>query len=131
MGDGTPSVTLGGSNNDYVKQGEITTYHVASQITGYENLWSLPFKGVAFGDPIITADDPGESVVFDTQISGYQLSSTLFDWYKDLILIDYNKHATIEWSEDDYALCNCPCADLYELIPPLSIGMGNYSYTLP
>ena len=71
MTDGTPSVTLGGSNIDYVKQNEMTTNHIASQIIGYESLWSLPFKAVFFGDPLITADDPDESVVFDTQISGY------------------------------------------------------------
>ena len=53
--EGTPSVTLGGSNIDYVKPDGITTNHVASQITGNETLWSIQYKGLAFGVPYISS----------------------------------------------------------------------------
>ena len=53
--EGTPSVTLGGSNIDYVKPDGITTNHVASQINGNETLWSIQYKGLAFGVPYISS----------------------------------------------------------------------------
>ena len=129
VNEGTPSVTLGGSNIDYVKPGEMTTNHVTSQITGNETLWSIQYKGLAFGNPYITADNPNEYAVFDTQVNGFQVSEGIFDWFKYIIQTDYSD--VIIWSDFEYAYCDCSCDNIADIIPQLSIGIGNYTYNMP
>ena len=38
----------------------------------------------------------------------------------------------IVWSdEDNYAWCNCQCSNIADLMPPLSVEIGDYSYLIP
>ena len=72
--DGSPSITIGASNSDYVKPDIESTNQTLAQVEGYESAWAVELTGLAFNDTSLDLKDKYDAAVFDTQRDGYLLS---------------------------------------------------------
>ena len=64
--DGTPSVTIGASNSDYVKPDNESTNQTLAQVEGYQSVWAVGLTGLAFNDTSLELEDKHAAAVFDT-----------------------------------------------------------------
>ena len=81
IGEGTPSITFGSANSDYLKSNMTSGEHEATQISSQKSLWAIKMSDLSFNGTSILSTD--YKAFLSSTIYDIALPTSIYSKYVD------------------------------------------------